>query len=110
MNFSSSYHSDFPSDLDFLKWDQPGIGCFECLESKKCFLFSSSNVLHKVLKLQKSLENSSLKNKEILIDFKKYGPDSFRFILLHYGDQFADPYFRKKKLKEIKRSWEGSLY
>lgn len=110
MNLSSYNDYSLPSDLDFFKWDSPGIVCMECVKSKKSLLFSSSNALTRILKLAKGLSTFSIKNKQVLKYFEKYGPESFRFILLEYGEEFADPHFRKKKLRELKRTWEGSLY
>ncbi len=77
----------------------------ECVKTQKSLLFYSSNALRRVLKFHKDLSTSSLKNKEILKDLQKYGPYSFRFILLECGDEWSDINLRKKKLRELKRKW-----
>lgn len=103
MNLSSNNDYSLPSDLDFLKWNQPGICCMEFVKSKKSLFFSSANALGRVLKFHKGLSTFSLKNKQLLKDLKKYGPYSFPFILLEYGKEK-----KRGESRNEKRLYDGN--
>lgn len=94
----------------FYKSDRPGIFGLECNETKRSLLLSSSNILRRILKLSDQLSDNTIKHKQLKKDLEKYGPDSFQFFLIDSGPIYYDIRFRKKKLREIKRSWSGLLY
>jgi hypothetical protein len=74
-----------------------GLYMIHCLENDWRYYGESKNVSGR-LSSHKSLLNRQIHpNKSLQIDWDTYGPAQFQFIILHLGNEWADPVIRRGK-------------
>jgi hypothetical protein len=75
----------------------PGLYMIHCLENDWRYYGESTNVSGRLASHKSLLTRQIHPNKDFQHDWNTYGPDLFKFVVLHLGNEWVDPVIRRNK-------------
>lgn len=91
----------FDNSFNRSNYSYPGIFSVRCDLSRNAVFGESLNVYDSLVEILWKLRTGSFENLELQKDFQLYSEDSFRFIPIRFGLEFADNDFRLLDFQKI---------
>ena len=85
---------------------QPGIYMIQCISNNFRYFGESSNVSNRISSQKSTLSKNKNPLDSLQIDYNKYGPENFKFIILFMGDEWSNLKKRTDKESELINSYK----
>lgn len=88
----------------------PGIFAVECLKTQRLFFVGAEDTLLEISEFFSNVEKEKIYRLNFFEDLKKYGRDSFKFLIFDLDQDFENPQKRYLKILFYNQMYANNLY